>query len=189
MKTKLFNFRLLILIALPLLLFSCKNDNLVTPTEPKEPEVMELKLKSQKVIEFQSIINSDQPTKIAEDKIEGIFGSRIKYFIPIEIIISSDSTTLIKEGSIKEKFKSKWENAEELYIKDENKESWNLLGTKSGDSFILKTAFFFKQVQGIERNSTVLGQAYALENYSSLVSPNEQFNLTWLRIDASYKNN
>lgn len=133
MKTKPFNFRLLILIALPLLMFSCKDDNLVTPAEPEEPEVMKLKLKSQEVIEFQSIINSDQPTKIAEDKIEGIFGSRIKYFIPIEIIISADSTTLIKEGSITEKYKSKWENAEELYIKDENKESWKLLGTKSGD--------------------------------------------------------
>ncbi|WFB62131.1 hypothetical protein PZ892_10605 [Sphingobacterium sp. WM] len=189
MKTKPFNFRLLILIALPLLMFSCKDDNLVTPAEPEEPEVMKLKLKSQEVIEFQSIINSDQPTKIAEDKIEGIFGSRIKYFIPIEIIISADSTTLIKEGSITEKYKSKWENAEELYIKDENKESWKLLGTKSGDSFILKTAFFFKQVQGLERNSALLGQAYELENYSSLISPDEQFNLTWLRIDATYKNN
>lgn len=170
-------------------MFSCKDDHLVIPAEPEEPEVMKLKLKSQEVIEFHSIINSDQPTKIAEDKIEGIFGSRIKYFIPIEIIISADSTTLIKEGSITEKYKSKWENAEELYIKDENKESWNLLGTKSGDSFILKTAFYFKQVQGLERNSTLLGQAYALENNSSLISPNEQFSLTWLRIDASYKNN
>lgn len=170
-------------------MFSCKDDNLVIPTEPEEPEVIELKLKSQKVIEFQSIINSDQPTKIAEDKTEEIFGSRIKYFIPIEIIINADSTTLIKEGSITEKFKSKWENPEELYIKDENNESWNLLGTKSVDSFILKTSFFFKQVQGLERNSALLGQAYALENYSSLISPNEQFNLTWLRIDASYKNN
>lgn len=186
MKITLLKLRQIRLFAIVLLMFSCKDDDVVTPPDPEEPGMLELKLESHKVVAFQSIEDSQETGTLAEDKIEEYFGSRVQSFIPVEITISDDSTTFVKAGSLKEKFRTKWENNDELYLYDGNNETWSLLGKKSGESFLLKSAFFFKKVHGQERNSNIIGQAYALENYNTFISPDEQYSLIWLRIDASY---
>lgn len=187
MKTTLFKPRQIYLFAIALLMFSCQDDNVVTPPDPEEPEILELKLESHKVVTFQSIEDSEEKGTLGEGKIEEYFGSRIESFIPVEITISNDSTTFVKASSLKEKFRTKWEdNNNELYLYDDNTKAWSLLGKRTGDVFLLSAAFFSKKVSAHERVSTILGQAYALENYDTLIMPNEQYSLIWLKIEATY---
>lgn len=185
MLFKLWQIRLFVIT---LLLFSCKDDDVIVPPDPEEPSVWELKLGSRKVIEFRSIEDSKETgASLADDKIEEHFGSRVQSFIPTSVVISMDSTTFFKAGSLEEKFRTKWENNNELHVYDENNETWRLLGKKSGDSFLLTTAFFSKKASVKERVGTILGQAYALEDYDTLIAPNEQYGLNWLRIEAAYQ--
>lgn len=186
MKTTLFKLRQMHFFAIALLMFSCKDDDIVTPPSPEETDVMELKLESYKVIEFHSIEDSERKGSLGEDKIKEHFGLRVQSFLPLEIIVSGDSTTFVKTGSIEEKFRTKWENALELYLYDDNTKAWSLLGKKADDLFLLSAAFFSKKVSAQERISTILGQAYALENYDTLIAPSEQYSLIWLKIEAAY---
>ncbi len=185
MKIPLFRLRQIQLFTLALLLFACKDDNVVIPPDPKAPRILELKLASRKVIEFRSIEDSKETGSLGEDEIEEHFGSRVRSFIPNEITISKDSTTFVKAGSLEEKFRTKWEN-DELYRYDENTKTWNFLGKRTGDVFLLSAAFFSKKVSARERSSTILGQAYALENFDTLIAQSEQYNLIWLKVEATY---
>lgn len=186
MKAILLNYRLMHLFVAAFLLSSCKDNNVIVLPNSEEPEILELKLRSHKVVEFQSVINNQEPVTLGEEKVVEYFGSRVLSFLPVEIKISHDSTTFVKPSSFIEKYRSKWENKDELYVYNGNNDTWSLLGKKSDETFVLKSAFFFKKVRGKERNGNVLGQAYALENYDSLISGDEQYNLVWLRIDALF---
>lgn len=167
-------------------MFSCKDDNVIIPPDPEETGVLEFKLESRNVIEFSSIEDSKETGALGYDKIEEHFGSRVQSFIPTSVVISMDSTTFFKAGSLKERFRTQWEDNDELYLYDDNTKAWSLLGKKADDVFVLSTAFFSKKVSAHDRVSTILGQAYALENYDSLIMPNEQYSLIWLKIEATY---
>lgn len=186
MKTPLVKPLQIYLFAIVLLMFSCKNDNVITPQEPEEPGILELKLESRNVIEFRSVEDSKETGTLEEDKIGEHFGTRVQSFIPTEITISNDSTTFVKAGALKEKFRTKWEGNNELYLYDDNEESWSYFGKRTDDVFLLSASFFSKKVSGDERASTILGQEYALENYENLIGPSEQYSLIWLKIEATY---
>lgn len=187
MKTILIKRWQIQLSAIALLLFSCKDDNVIVPPDTEEPSVWELNLGSRKVVEFRSIEDSKETGALADDTIEEHFGSRVQSFIPTSVVIRTDSTTFFKAGSLEEKFRTKWENNNELHVYDENSGTWRLLGKKVGDAFLLTAAFFSKKTPAEERVSTILGQAYALDNYDTLLAPNEQYTLIWLRIEAAYQ--
>jgi len=187
MKTPLFKLRLIYVFAIALLMFSCQDDNIVTPPDPEVPEIFELKLGSYKVIEFQSVDGFDGKSEIGEDNIEEYFGTRLESFVPVEITISNDSTTFVKRGALQENFRTKWENNDELFLYDDNTKAWSLLGKRTEDVFLLSVAFFYKKVSTSEIVNTILGQAYALENYDTLIMPGEKYSLIWLKIEATYQ--
>ncbi|PRD57058.1 hypothetical protein [Sphingobacterium gobiense] len=186
MKTPLFKLWQIQLFAIVFLLFACKDDNVVIPPDPEEPGILKLKFESRKVIEFRSIEDSKETGSLGEDEIEEHFGSRVRSFIPNEITISKDSTTFVKAGPLEEKFRTKWEGNDDLYLYDDNTKTWNFLGKRTDDVFLLSAAFFSKKVSARERVSTILGQAYALENFDTLIAQSKQYNLIWLKVEATY---
>lgn len=138
------------------------------------------------MIEFYAVEDAEQTDLSGEEKIEEHFGSRVQLFLPLEIIISSDSTTFVKAGGLEEKYKTKWEKGQELYIYEDSTKEWSLIGKEIDNAFRLSVAFFSKKVSANDRSSATLGQAYAVENYDTLIVPNEQYRLIWLKIEAAY---
>lgn len=185
MKILLPSNHLIYLFIVSLFLIACQDDEIVVPPDPTEPETVEFKLKSQQVVSFQNIENG-KATSLHEDKLPEYFGKRVQAFVPVEIVASADSTTFVKEGLLKEKFKTKWDEGGKLYLYNDHNESWTFLGEKAGDTFLLKTVFFSRKISSKERAKVLLGQAYGQSTYDDLILDQEESNLIWLQIDAFF---
>lgn len=180
--------RLFVFFLANLFLFACQDDENPVAPDPITPETVEYKLESQQVATFQTIENGEE-TPLDEDKLAAHFGKRVEAFVPIEIISNVDSITFIKKGLIEEKFKTKWEEGNKLYLYNDHDESWTFIGEKNGSTFILKAAFFARRISNNERTRFLLGQSYGESTYDALIPSQEEYNLIWLQIEASYTNN
>jgi len=171
-----------------LILSSCKDNGGISPVQPPEEEqaVLNFKLRKLNVAAFLSITDPGMPADMDESKIQEYFGDRVASFVPIEITVKADSTVFVKQGGLEEKFRTKWEEENKLYVYNDHDKSWTLLGEKTEGTFVLKVGFFSKTVQGASRSSTLLGQEYALDSYDGLISDQEASNLVWLSIDLFY---
>lgn len=173
-----------------LLLTACKKENGVVkpPVDPPiEMNDLKLKLDSKEMLDFQKITSSSLASSLAESEIKKYFGDRVDLSIPKEIIVEKDSTILIKQYGITERYKSKWEK-DDLYLQDSDESSWKLIGAKKNKTdFVLSMSFYSKKSITQSSQNFLIGQEYNLKSYDHLLSKNaENTDFIWLKIDLLY---
>lgn len=63
------------------------------------------------------------PADMDESKINDYFGDRVASFIPLEVIVKTDSTIFVKQGDLEERFRTKWEEENKLYAYNDHDKS------------------------------------------------------------------
>lgn len=190
MKSKIKYFSIYAIVSL--LLTACKKENGVVkpPIDPPiETNDLKVKLDSKKVLDFQKITSSSSASSLEESEIKKYFEDRVDLSIPKEIIVEKDSTILIKQYGITERYKSKWEK-DDLYLQDNDESSWKLIGAKKNKTdFVLTMSFYAKKSVTQSSKNFSIGQEYNLKSYDHLLSKNaKNADFIWLRIDLLYNN-
>ncbi|KIO76312.1 hypothetical protein TH53_15810 [Pedobacter lusitanus] len=170
--------------------FSCKkNDEVVKPpVVPENTTNLHVRLNSKKIITFQRVLSSGISDMLKETEIETHFGDRVSFFIPQEIIVKNDSTTLVKLYGVMEKFKSRWDK-QKLYFQAGSSDNWELLGEKSGPAgFLINSSFYKKKSTPVSSGSLILGQQYNLKSYEKIMNKDAgKSTLIWLNVESFYK--
>lgn len=163
---------------------SC-SDNDDPKTEPEPDTNYTLKYNSMNIIELKQIAPGNKVQDIATTDAEKYFGKRPRLALPNELVFKEDSLYINKSGDVNEGYKMKWEG-KKLLLHNEQSDQWEYCGEQKEKQFVLNHAFYIKRSkENTRRALTVMGQAYALENYADIVD--DETSTYWLKVNYTFE--